>query len=131
MPILEADPDFVFRHGFTYSGHQAACAAGLENLAIIRREDLLERVPVIEEKLGSGFGSLAAEGRVSAVRGTGGMWAIGIHAGSHEADLAAALLERGGVSRAVPDSLTFCPPLVITDAQLDAVVSAVSEVLPT
>ncbi len=34
---LEADPAFVLRHGYTYSGHPAACAAGLANLAILER----------------------------------------------------------------------------------------------
>ena len=34
---LESDPDFFLRHGFTYSGHPTACAAGLKNLEIIRR----------------------------------------------------------------------------------------------
>ena len=37
---LEADPAFFLRHGFTYSGHAAACAAGLRNLQIIRDEGL-------------------------------------------------------------------------------------------
>ena len=35
---LETDPDFVLMHGFTYSGHPTACAAGLKNLEIMRRE---------------------------------------------------------------------------------------------
>ncbi len=34
---LESDPDFFLRHGFTYSGHAAACAAGLANLQILAR----------------------------------------------------------------------------------------------
>jgi adenosylmethionine-8-amino-7-oxononanoate aminotransferase len=127
---IEADPDFVFRHGFTYSGHPLACAAGVENIAIIQRESLLDRVTVIEEKLSTAFRALSTEGRVSDARGTGGMWAIGVPAGSHEADLAARLLERGVISRAVPNTLTFCPPLVITDDQLDFVVAAIDEVLP-
>jgi putrescine aminotransferase len=127
---IEDDPEFVFRHGFTYSGHQASCAAGLENIAIIERESLLDRVAAIEQKLGDGFGALARDGRVSDVRGTGGMWAIGVPSGSNEVDLAAALLERGVISRAVPNSLTFCPPLVITDEQLDVVVAAVDDVVP-
>ncbi len=127
---IEEDEDFVFRHGFTYSGHPAACAAGTENIAILERESLLERVAVIEEKLGGGFRALEADGRVSDVRGTGGMWAIGVPVGSNEVDLATAMLRLGVITRAVPDSLTFCPPLVITDDQLDRVVSVVEEVLP-
>ena len=38
---LEADPSFILRHGYTYSGHPAACAAALVNLDIIEREGLL------------------------------------------------------------------------------------------
>ncbi|HEY5799891.1 MAG TPA: aspartate aminotransferase family protein, partial [Burkholderiaceae bacterium] len=33
-----------FNHGFTYSGHPVACAAALENIAIMREEGLIERV---------------------------------------------------------------------------------------
>ena len=40
---LEADPAYVLRHGYTYSGHPAACAAGLANLAIMEREELVGR----------------------------------------------------------------------------------------
>jgi putrescine---pyruvate transaminase len=41
---LEADPDFILRHGYTYSGHPAACAAALANIDIIEREGLLASV---------------------------------------------------------------------------------------
>ncbi|SVC28956.1 uncharacterized protein METZ01_LOCUS281810, partial [marine metagenome] len=44
-----------FTHGFTYSGHPAACAVALENLEIIERENILEQVknktaPYLEER---------------------------------------------------------------------------------
>ena len=41
----------IFRHGFTYSGHPAACAAGLANLDVIEREGLLDRVAELEAVL--------------------------------------------------------------------------------
>jgi putrescine---pyruvate transaminase len=48
-----------FRHGYTYGGHPAACAAGLANLDIIEREHLLERVrgnePVLETAVREAF----------------------------------------------------------------------------
>ena len=34
---LESDPAFILRHGYTYSGHPAACAGGLANLAVLER----------------------------------------------------------------------------------------------
>ena len=41
----------IFRHGFTYSGHPAACAAGLANLDLIEREELVDRVAEMESVL--------------------------------------------------------------------------------
>ena len=38
---LESDPNFFLRHGYTYSGHSAVCAAALKNLEIIEREGLM------------------------------------------------------------------------------------------
>ena len=59
---LESDPDFFLFHGFTYSGHPTACAAGLKNLEIIRREGLVERAKHIDDRLGGGLQALAADG---------------------------------------------------------------------
>jgi adenosylmethionine-8-amino-7-oxononanoate aminotransferase len=39
--IMGQDPDRWFTAGFTYSGHPVACAAGLKNIEIMEREDLL------------------------------------------------------------------------------------------
>jgi adenosylmethionine-8-amino-7-oxononanoate aminotransferase len=39
--ISAPDPDAWFTHGFTYSGHPVACAAGLKNIEIIEREKIL------------------------------------------------------------------------------------------
>ena len=51
----EGDGAELFRHGYTYGGHPAACAAGLANLAIIEREDLLGRVRALEPVLDETF----------------------------------------------------------------------------
>jgi adenosylmethionine-8-amino-7-oxononanoate aminotransferase len=55
---IEDDPAFVLRHGYTYSGHPTACAAALANIAVLRDEQLLARVPFIAERLGGGFATL-------------------------------------------------------------------------
>ena len=77
---LEADPAFVLRHGYTYSGHPAACAAGLANLAIIEREGLVERAATVGERLGDGLRALAADGTIDHARGDGAVWAAGLRA---------------------------------------------------
>ena len=128
---LESDEEFVFRHGFTYSGHAVACAAGIENLDIIESDGLLGEVPRIASAFTDGFGPLVSAGVVAELRGVGGMWALGTTPERPETMIVPALLERGVIARSLPGAVTFCPPLVITDEELDRVVAAVTDVLTT
>ncbi|MEZ5175097.1 MAG: aminotransferase class III-fold pyridoxal phosphate-dependent enzyme [Acidimicrobiia bacterium] len=129
VAALERDPDFVFRHGFTYSGHPAVCAAGLANLAIIEREDLLAGVPAIESAFSARLGALRDEGRLADVRGVGGMWAAGLPTGVDETEVFRRMLDAGVIARSLPSTITFCPPLVITEGQIDQVVDALTSAI--
>jgi adenosylmethionine-8-amino-7-oxononanoate aminotransferase len=125
---LEADPDFFLRHGFTYSGHASACAAALANLAIIRREGLLERALHVGARLRDGLQALASDGVIDHTRGDGAMWAAGLHPHQNSTALRDAMLRGGVITRAInADTLTFCPPLVITDEQIDRIVDTLAE----
>ena len=124
---LETDPDFVLMHGFTYSGHPTACAAGLKNLEIMRREGLVERAKHIEDRLGGGLRALAADDVVGHVRGVGGMWAIGLRPDQDAKAMRDHMLDTSGVIvRALADGLVMCPPLVIRDEHMDQLVDAVA-----
>jgi adenosylmethionine-8-amino-7-oxononanoate aminotransferase len=124
---FEADPDFFLRHGFTYSGHPTACAAALTNLAIIRREGLLERALHVGGRLSGGLRALANDGVIDHTRGEGAMWAAGLRADQHAMQVRDRMLDAGVVCRAInTDTLTFCPPLVTTDEQIDRIVDAVA-----
>jgi putrescine---pyruvate transaminase len=124
---LEGDPEFFLRHGFTYSGHASACAAGLTNLAIIRREGLVDRAKHVGERLSAGFSALAADGVIDHTRGEGAMWACGLRPDQHAMQIRDTMLGLGVITRAInTDTLTFCPPLVITDAQIDRIVDTVA-----
>lgn len=125
---LESNPDFFLRHGFTYSGHPTACAAGITNLEIIRREGLVDRATSMGERLAAGLRSLAADGLIDHVRGRGAMWAAGLRADQDAMAVRDHMHSRGGViCRALnADSLLFCPPLVTTDAQIDRIVDSVA-----
>ena len=125
---LEADPAFFLRHGFTYSGHPTACAAGLTNLEIMRREGLVERASHVGTRLADGLRALAADGLIDHARGRGAMWAAGLRPDQDAMAMRDHMYERGGVvCRALnADSLLFCPPLVTTDAQIDRIVDAVA-----
>lgn len=127
---LEADEAFVLRHGFTYSGHPAACVAASENIRILRDEHLLERAAPIGEVLGSGFAGLVAEGLAAEARGEGGIWGVGMPEGVNAVDVRAGLLERGVIARPIgTDTIAFCPPLVIGEDDLERCVTATREAL--
>jgi adenosylmethionine-8-amino-7-oxononanoate aminotransferase len=128
-----AEPFFrggvMWRHGYTYSGHAAACAAAHANLDIIERERLVERAVELEGELADALTPLADLEGVREVRaGTGVLAAVAL-----EGDPARALaqLRRAGVlSRVLADgALQISPPFVTTRADLDRLSEAIAEVL--
>ena len=124
---MQSDPDFFLRHGFTYSGHPTACAAGLKNLEIMRREGLVERAKHIEDRLGGGLHALAADGVIDHARGVGGMWAVGLRPDQDANAMRETMLDKSGVIvRSLNDALCVCPPLVIRDEHIDRIVDAVA-----
>jgi putrescine---pyruvate transaminase len=124
---LEADASFLLRHGFTYSGHPTACAAGLASMTIIERESLMARAVTMGARLGEGLQSIAADGQIAEARGAVAVWAIGLRPDQDAVVVRNKMLDLGVITRAIgADTNTFCPPLVITDAQLDRLLDAVA-----
>ena len=128
---LESDPDFVLRHGHTYSGHAAAAAAALANLDVLEADGLLERALAVGARLAEGLRSLQADGLVAAVRGEGAVWAVELNDGVSAPASRDALLTEGVIVRPLGTALAMCPPLVITDAEIDRVVDGLAHVLGT
>lgn len=127
---LEADPDLVLRHGHTYSGHPAACAAAVANLAIMEREDLVARSVAVGETLRSRLEKVVDGERVVGLRGAGAMWAVALAEGIDAGAVRDDLLGRGVIPRPIGSAtLAFCPPLVISDAQIDRCGEALGEAL--
>ena len=117
---LEADPSFIFRHGYTYSGHPLPAAAGLANIDIIEREGLMARAAGIGTQLGKGLATLVDGEHVVEVRGAMGIWALALGQAMPAPVLRDALLDFGVIARPIGNAaLAFCPPLVVTDEQLD------------
>ena len=123
-----------FIHGFTYSGHPAACAVALENLEIIERENILDLVknktaPYLEErwkKLSDHplIGEARIKGLVAAIeisnnKDTRGRFSSDISAGSICRDIA---ISNGLVMRAVGDTMIIAPPLIISESQIDELI---------
>ena len=124
---LEADPTFVLKTGYTYSGHPTVCAAALANIDIIERDGLLQRATAIGERLSAGLTAIAADGQVAEVRGRGAVWAVGLHPHQSAVAVRDRMLSLGVITRAIAEhSNTFCPPLVMTDDEIDRVVDALA-----
>lgn len=120
LNALERDPDFFLRHGYTYSGHSAVCAAALKNLEIIERDGLIERAKHVGKRLSDGLRSLAADGTIDSVRGAGAIWAAGLKPDQNCLTIRDTMIKRGAIVRSInTDTNAFCPPFVITDQQID------------
>jgi adenosylmethionine-8-amino-7-oxononanoate aminotransferase len=127
---LEADPDFVLKHGYTYSGHPLPAVAALANLDIIAKEELLTRAAGIGTLLCQGLAELVDGDHVLEARGTMGIWALGLSPQLHAPTVRNALLGFGVIARPVGDAvLAFCPPLVISDAQLERCVEGTRQAI--
>lgn len=127
---LSADSSFVLRHGYTYSGHAAACAAALVCLDITEREGLLDRAVRIGERLGAGLHALLERGLLSDVRGVGALWGVSVPEGVEPVPVRDRMLEDGVIVRPIaPSTLAVCPPLVIEDDDVDLVVSTLEAAL--
>lgn len=122
---LEADPNFMLRHGYTYSGHPTACAAANANIALIKRDGLVQRAEPIGERLSAGLHALHKAGKVSQVRGVGAVWAVGLHEGVNPVAVREVMLGLGAIARPIaPSTIAFCPPLVIENDDIDLLLHA-------
>lgn len=128
----------VFGHGYTYSGHPVACAAALKTLEIFERDKLFEHAAAMGEYLQLGLGKLRDHPLVGEVRGKGLIAAVELvadkAAGTAFADgrvgafTQRACLANGLSLRAVAgNSMAFCPPLIITRAQIDEMLAKFSK----
>jgi putrescine---pyruvate transaminase len=134
-PFFDGDGAWL-RHGYTYSGHATACAAVLENLAIIEEEDLVSRASELGRRLPHLLGSLAEVDGVAEVRQIGLTAAIQLDGpllaerGATTADVVAGCRERGQLTRLIAgDALQFSPPFVSSEAEIEGFGSAVADSL--
>ncbi|CDN49978.1 aspartate aminotransferase family protein [Neorhizobium galegae] len=117
----------TFGHGVTAAGHPVAAAVALENLAIIEERDLVGNVRALAPKFQSRLKALESHPLAIEARGVGLIGALelkpreGFSAGQLGPKLLAIMLEKGLISRAIGDSLALCPPMIITESQIDTI----------
>ncbi len=123
----------AFGHGYTYSGHPVACAVALKVLEIYQRDDIFAKAAVTGEYLQKRLAEFKDHPLVGEVRGRGLLGAIELVAnkatgqafvgGAVGGFAQKAAQDNGLLLRAVAgSSLGFCPPLIITTAQIDEII---------
>lgn len=127
-----------FFHGYTYSCHPVACAAGMATLDIYDTEGLLTRAKTtgdIGHYWQEGLHSLKSLSNVVDVRNYGLMAAVELGAvagrvGTLGPAAMAELWQQGVMVRGIGDAIAMSPPLIIEKPQIDRIVNTLSDVLP-
>ncbi|ASC63270.1 aspartate aminotransferase family protein [Achromobacter denitrificans] len=121
-------------HGYTYSGHPVACAAGLATLDIARRENLFERAGELGKEWEDAAHSLKGAPHVVDVRNIGLLAAIELapeegKPGQRGYAVHQACLERDCLIRSAGDTMLLSPPLTIERHQMDRLFSTLHDAL--
>jgi beta-alanine--pyruvate transaminase len=121
-------------HGYTYSGHPAACAAGLAALEIYQREGLFTRAAELSPVWEDALHALKGARHVIDLRNFGLMAAVELapRAGAPGARGYEAMLkglEAGLMMRFTGDTLAFSPPLIISEAEIGFLFDTVRKVV--
>ncbi len=130
----------TFGHGYTTSGHPVATAVALENIAIIEERDLIGNAERMGKVLQARLGELRSHPLVGEVRGAGLIAAVELVAdketkaffeprGKVGAYVFAKAHTHGLIIRSILDTIAFCPPLIITEAEINAMVKAFKNTL--
>jgi 4-aminobutyrate--pyruvate transaminase len=128
--VAESEKIGIFGHGFTYSGHPVPAAVALRNIELIEERNLLDHVrriaPRFQERL-KAFNDHPLVGESRGVGLIGALELVADKAAKRPFDPSQGIgpycLSRaeshGLIVRALGDTLAFCPPLIITESQLD------------
>jgi len=123
-------------HGYTYSGHPLAAAAGLATLALYKSEGLFERAASLESYWEDAIHSLKGSPHVIDLRNIGLVGGIELEPrpGAPAARAFETFLkcfEAGVMVRSTGDTLAVSPPLIIEKSQIDQIVSTIASTLRT
>jgi len=122
-------------HGYTYSAHPLACAAGLATLDIYRDEKLFEYARALEPKWADAIMSLRNEPNVVDIRTVGLTAGIDLTSrpdqpGKRGFDaLNSAFFDNDLMLRIAGDTLALTPPLIVSEAQVGEIVEKVAKVI--
>lgn len=130
----------TFGHGYTGGAHPVAAAVANENIKIIEERDLVGNARDVGAYMQKRLREFADHPLVGEVRGKGLIAAIELVAdkatkapldkpGNLGLMANAGLLRNGVICRNMYDAIAFCPPLIITEKQVDDMMGALDKTL--
>jgi beta-alanine--pyruvate transaminase len=121
-------------HGYTYSAHPVACAAGLATLDIYKDEGLLTRAASLSGYFGDALHQLKGLPNVIDIRNEGLMGAVELApradgVGTRGYDVMVDCFNRGLYLRMSGDSFAMSPPLIVEKSHIDEMVSILGDAI--
>lgn len=124
----------IFGHGYTYGGHPLGCALGVKAIEIYKKRDILGHVRNLSPGFAQKLDRLAEHPIVGEVRYCGLVGGVELVADKSTkrsfdpkqgvgAQLAKFLEARGAILRAIGDTIAICPPMIISQSELDELFS--------
>jgi len=112
-----------FFHGYTYSGHPLAAAAGCATLDVYREDDLFNRAKSLEDKFADALHSLKGEPNVIDIRNFGLVGAVELTPIEGQPTARAMSIfrdcfDKGLIIRTTGDNVAFSPPLIVEEQQI-------------
>jgi beta-alanine--pyruvate transaminase len=135
--VVEGGPDGIeLFHGYTYSGHPLAAAAGIASLDLYRDEGLFERAADLSGYWEQAVHSLKGKRHVIDVRNIGIVAGIELEPrpgapGKRAMELFHKCFDNGLLIRVTGDIVALSPPLILEKAHIDEMVGRIAELVAT
>ena len=134
--MAQGGPEYMleFTHGYTYSAHPVACAAGLAALDVLVKENMIERVQALAPHFENAVHSLKGTKHITDIRNYGLAAGITIEAVPGEParrpyEIAMKCWQKGFYVRYGGDTIQLAPPFIAERSELDSMINALGEAI--
>ena len=119
-----------FFHGYTYSGHPLAAAAGCATLDAYIEDDMFNRALSLEEKFADALHSLKGEPHVIDIRSLGLIGAVELtpiegQPTARAINIFRDCYDKGLIIRTTGDTIAFSPPLIVEEQQIEETIEII------
>jgi 4-aminobutyrate--pyruvate transaminase len=138
--LAQSEKIGTFAHGYTYTGHPVCAAVALRALQIYEEDDILGHVAEVAPYFAARLHALGSHPMVGQARALGLIGALELMAEAVQkvpfdpsiqvgARVVQECLRRGVILRPVGDTITFCPPLIVSRSEIGFLFDTVTEAL--